>query len=148
MLRAKLTIVLTLMLTFLGASVVTAQEDGNAEEESRPYWYISHYKVSLTQLDSLNTLMEEYGNDIAEQAIENGDLLDYKMLFHHTATEYNVVVMRLHESWDDINDGPGFGEAMEEVIPDEELRQKVGEGFGSILTGKAHKDDIYTEVTE
>jgi len=148
MVRAKLTIVLTLMFTFLGASVVTAQEDGNAGEESGPYWYVSKYKVPFSKLDSLNTLMDEYINDVVDRAVENGILLDYKLLVHHTATEYTVTIMRQYETWDDIDEEIGLGDAAQEVIPDEELRQKVGEGFYWIIDDVPHKDHIYIDVTE
>lgn len=117
------------------------------EEEQQAYWHVAAFQVPWDRVDSLQTLVDQT-QPVVERAIENGRLLDFKILIHDMADEYNVIEMRKYPSWAAIEEGPGFGEASEQVF-DEATNEAINAGFEWVYEGaSAHKDLIYTEATD
>lgn len=127
-----------------GISDVQGQDQ---ENEETPYWYVSEYKIPFEKADSLRTL-NEMATPVYRKAIDEGYILDYKVFFHHTGGEYNVVMLTKYPSWDAIGEGQGFDKVDREAIPDSTRRQKIIDGFNWVFEGTSHRDNIYTEVTD
>lgn len=116
------------------------------EEEQQAYWHVAAFQVPWDRVDSLQTLIDRT-QPVVERAIENGRLLDLKILIHNMADEYNVIEMRKYPSWAAIEEGPGLQEASEQVF-DEATNEAINAGFEWVYDGaSAHKDLIYTEAT-
>ena len=143
--KTTIRIIVAVLVILLFIPSLVAQDK---EKEDTPYWYVSFYKVDYAKMDSLQTLVKEYTNPVVAEAKKTGPLLDYKMLFHHTGDEYNVVIMMKYPSWSAIDESSGMSAAFKKIQPDEEKRQKVWDAFNWILTPENHYDVIYTEATE
>ena len=120
---------------------VRAQDGDEAEEPEAPWVYMSSYKIPWSRVDSLTKLNKLY--PIVAKAIENGTILDYHMIVHHTGNEYNVVIVRIEESWEQMGDGGGFGAAFRELEPDEDRRAEVTAGYDWVFADTEHVDNIY-----
>ncbi|MEE8487731.1 MAG: hypothetical protein V3S56_06145 [Gemmatimonadota bacterium] len=134
--------VLALAGMLLAVPTEARAQDGDEMEEAEAAWiYMTSYKVPWSRVDSLSKLMKLY--PIADKAIENGTILDYHMIVHHTGDEYNIVIVNVYESWESMGEGNGFGAAFEDLEPDEERRAEVNAGFNWVFAGTVHKDNIY-----
>ena len=135
-----------LMLSFMvfacGVSDILGQDQ---EDEDTPYWYVAEYQIPPQKMDSLRTLAKK-SDPVYEMAIDEGYILDYKELFHHTGGEYNFVRMIKYPSWSVIEEGPELGEVAEDAMPDKSKRQEIMKGFEWVFKGVQHKDNIYTVV--
>ncbi len=120
---------------------VRAQDGDEMEEAEAPWIYITSHKIPWSRIDSLTKLNKLY--PVIAKAKENGTLLDYHMIVHQYGDEYNVLVVRVYESWESLGEGSGFGAAFEELEPDEERRAEVNAGYNWVFDGTVHKDNIY-----
>jgi hypothetical protein len=125
---------------------VRAQDGDEAEEAEEPWIYITSHKIPWSRIDSLTKLNKLY--PVTAKAIENGTILDYHMIVHSYGDEYNVLEVRVFESWESMGEGGGFGAAWEELEPDEERRAEVNAGYAWVFDGTVHKDNIYREMSE
>lgn len=80
-------------------------------------------------------------------AIEEGTLLDYHVLVHHTGAAENVVVLEKYPSWAGLEARQAISEAFRTLVPDAEERSAVGAAFGREFGGAKHSDTIYNELT-
>ena len=120
-------------------------QDGDETEEAEPAWiYMSSWKIPFSRVDSLSKLVKLY--PIPEKAIENGALLDYHMIVHHTGNEYNMVIVSVYESWESMGEGNGFGAAFRELEPDEDRRAEFNAGLQWVFSDAEHVDNIYREM--
>ena len=120
-------------------------QDGDEAEAPEAHWiYMTAYKIPWSRVDSLNKLNKLY--PVVAKAKENGTVLDYHMLVHHTGGEYNVVIVNVYESWEAMGEGNGFDAAFEELEPDEERRVEVNAGYGWVFNNTDHRDNIYREM--
>ncbi|MDZ7692140.1 MAG: hypothetical protein U5K69_13580 [Balneolaceae bacterium] len=141
-------IICILTVAFFGLTWGTSDVQGQDQEnEETPYWYVSEYKIPFAKVDSLRTL-NEMANPVYQKAIDEGYILDYKVFIHHTGGEYSVVLLTQYPSWDAIGEGRRFDEVDQIAIPDSVKRQKIIDGFNWVYEGAAHRDNIYTEVTD
>ena len=120
---------------------VRAQDGDEAEQAEAPWIYITSHKIPWSRVDSLTKLNKLY--PVIAKAKENGTILDYHMIVHQYGDEYNVLVVRVYESWESMGEGSGFGAAFEELEPDEERRAEVNAGYNWVFAGTVHKDNIY-----
>lgn len=135
----------TVVLVLLSSQGLVAQEM-EQEGEAQAYWHVQLYQIPWERVDSLRTLVDRT-QPVVDDAIENGAILDFKILIHEMGDEYNVVEMTKYPSWAAIQEDRGFGEAAEEVF-DEATDEAIMDGFDWVYEGSAaHKDYIYTEAT-
>ena len=120
---------------------VRAQDGDEAEEAEAPWVYISAYKIPWSRVDSLTKLNKLY--PVVAKAMENGTILEYHMIVHHTGDEFNVLIVRVFESWESMGEGSGFGAAFEELEPDEARREEVNAGYSWVFADTEHRDNIY-----
>ena len=125
---------------------VRAQDGDEAEAPEAAWIYITSHKIPWSRIDSLTKLNKLY--PVVAKAIENGTILDYHMIVHAYGDEYNVLDVRVFESWESMGEGNGFGTAFEELEPDEERRAEVNAGYAWVFAGTVHKDNIYREMSE
>ena len=124
---------------------VRAQDGDEMEEAEAPWIYISSYKIPWSRVDSLTKLVALY--PVPDKAMENGTVMDYHMIVHHTGDEYNIVIVNVYESWDSMGEGNGFSAAFEDLEPDAERRAEVTAGFNWVFADTEHHDNIYREMT-
>ncbi len=124
---------------------VRAQDGDEMEEAEAPWIYISSYKIPWSRVDSLTKLVALY--PVPDKAMENGTVMDYHMIVHHTGDEYNIVIVNVYESWESMGESNGFGAAFEDLEPDEERRAEVNAGFNWVFADTEHHDNIYREMT-
>lgn len=136
-------VILSFIFVLSGVTDIQAQSE---TEDDSPYWYVSHFKVPFAKIDSLESLVEQT-MPVVEEAKKSGNLMDYRILIHHTGEEYNVVIMNLLPSWDAIDEDSGFGQAMEKVYDSEEKREEINSAFDWVFEGAPHKDNIYRDIT-
>lgn len=137
---------LAIGLVLFASQALVAQEM-EQEEEEQAYWHVQLYQIPWDRVDSLRTLSTMYTDQVVAGAKEAGSILDFKILIHEMADEYNVVEMTKYPSWDAIREGRGFGAVAEELW-DEAQREAITDGFNWVYEGSAaHKDLIYTEAT-
>lgn len=143
-LRWPLSIAIALVLCTTQGLVAQQMEQ---EEEQQAYWHVQLYQIPWERVDSLQSLTEQYTDQVVAGAKEAGSILDFKLLIHNMGDEYNVVEMTKYPSWAAIQEGRGFGPVAEELW-DEEQREAIMDGFAWVYEGNpAHKDYIYTEAT-
>ena len=92
-------------------------------------------------------MIKKYTIPILAEVKKAGDLLDYKVLIHHTGDEYNVVIMSKYPSWEAIDKSGIWGAAYKIIEPDKEKRKNVYDLFNWVFEGVTHIDNIYTEAT-
>ena len=114
------------------------------EKEDTSYWYASFAKFNWERSDSLKKLHQEYLRPISEEAIKKGRILDYKLLFHHTGDEYNVIIMVKHPSWCAMEKG-WMSDIFKTIEPDKEKRKVFWDAYYWVFEGATHYDCIYTE---
>ena len=134
-------IVAVLVILLFIPSLVIAQDK---EKESTPYWYASFVKMDFTRTDSLKSLYKEYVIPIVAEAKKSGKILDYKLLFHHTGDEYNIVAMTYHPSWCSMEKG-WMSTAYKAIEPDKEKRKVFWDSWYWVFEGAIHYDCIYSE---
>lgn len=136
-------------LVALFACTLVAPEAGLAQEEDDgddPIWYVSAYNIPWAKVDSLTSLLEA-DQELVDEQVRRGQVLEGKVLIHHTADEYNVIFMTKYPSWDAVDDDPGLAAIAEDLGWSEEQRTARQEGFAHIFEGaNAHRDYIYTEA--
>lgn len=122
--------------------VASAQE----QETPSPFWYVSEYKVPWTKVDSLSSLLRA-DEVLIQEAITRGNVLESKVLIHHTGDEQNLVVMNKYPTWEAIDADPGLGPLATEMWGEDRARAR-SEAWDWILetTGGAHRDQIFTEA--
>ncbi len=118
-----------------------AQDGDEAEEAEAPWIYITSHKIPWSRIDSLTKLNKLY--PFVAKAKENGTILDYHLIVHQYGDEYNVLEVRVFESWESMGEGAGFGAAFEELEPDADRRAEVNAGYAWVYAGTVHKDNIY-----
>ncbi len=142
---ARAGFILVLLGLLLAVPTDVHAQDGDEAEEAEAAWiYISSFKIPWSRVDSLTKLNKLY--PVIAKAIENGTILDYHMIVHHTGDEYNVLIVRVFESWESMGEGGGFEAAFEELEPDEERRAEVNAGYDWVFADTEHKDNIYREM--
>ena len=115
------------------------------EKEDTPYWYASFGKMNFARMDSLESLYKEYIIPIVAEAKKSGGILDYKLLFHHTGDEYNVVFMTKHPSWCSM-EKLWMSTAYKAIEPDKGKRKVFWDAWWWVFEGATHYDCIYTEL--
>ena len=116
----------------------TAQE---STEQQTPYWYASYFSIDWTRTDSLTKLWK-LTEPVRELQKENGEILEWLGLVHHTGNEQNVVVMTKYPSWKAIN---AQSDALESVFPNAAERARLNDGFNWVFGAAPHQDVIYRE---
>lgn len=130
------------IIVALSVPNLAAQEK---EKEAKPYWYASFFSLSdWDRIDSLKNIKKEYIDAISKDAIKQGKILDYKILFHHTGDINSVVVLTKHPSWCSIEEN-WFSATYKEMEPDEEKRKEFWDALSWVYEGAKHYDCIYTE---
>ena len=143
--KTILRISFVIVLLCLFALPVQAQDK---EKKETSYWYVSYSKVTGAKVDSLVNFSKKYLIPIAEETKKKGTILDYKMLIHHTGTEYNVVYMVKYPSFSTMEYGiagwllPTF----KEMEPDKEKQMAFRAAQQYVTDGFIHYDEIYWEV--
>ena len=125
------------------------QQDQEGQAAQAPYWYTSYYKIPWAKVDSLRKIDAIYSGRMVEEAKRRGNVLDYKVLVHHTGGDYNVVIMTKYPSWQAIETGAGWGQIFEVVEPDSARRSAVNEAMQWIYeNADFHRDEIYMEIAD
>jgi hypothetical protein len=122
-----------------GLPTMAAAQDGDDDA----YWYVSMFSIPWAKVDSLGKLIDK-DSPLVEAAIERGNIVEGKVLIHHTGNEWNVVFMTKYANWAAIDADPGLAGIAEEMWG-EEARAARGEAYGEIFGDNAHRDYIYTE---
>lgn len=133
------------LIAFSVPAKVLAQE----EDADSPYWYVTHWKIAFSKVDSLVSLEKAYSPRFRETVTpEQTGVLDRKVLIHDTGGEATVVIMTKHPTWRAIREDAPIGNVMEHVFPDEPERQGIQEAYQWVFEGAEHWDAIYREAEE
>lgn len=134
---------LALAVVFGFTAPAVAQD---ADAETDPYWYVSVYNIPWGKADSMDTLVGR-DQELVAEAIARGRILDAKVLRHHTASEWNYILMTKFADWASIDEGGNLNGLAEEMWG-EEAAQARGDAYNYVFDGAtAHRDYIYQEVS-
>ena len=140
----RTSVLLTLVL--VAGTALSGTAFAQEEEGPSAYWYVSAYNIPWEKVDSLQSLNRQYTAPVVEDSKQAGRILDRKMLIHHTANEYNVIIMTKFPSWEAIDRGAGFDEFAEQRW-DEAKNEEIEAAFDWVFEGAgAHQDWIYGEA--
>jgi hypothetical protein len=122
--------------------IASAQE----QDTPSPFWYVSEYKVPWSKVDSLSSLLRA-DEELVKEAVRRGNVLESKVLIHHTGDEQNLVYMNKYPTWEAINADPGLGPIATESWG-EDRAQARNDAWDWIFetSGGAHRDRIFTEA--
>ena len=141
--KTILRISFVVVLLCLFALPVQAQDK---EKNETPYWYYSFLKFeSYDKVNEFQKFHEEAIVPIVEEAKNQGTLLDYKFLRHHTGDEYNIVVARKHPSWCSIT-ANWREKALDAIEKDEDKKKAFWDKYSELVNTMSHYDCIYIQL--